>query len=199
MTSCTLALSGPAVTDSVCFEAERPGDEIPREALLDAVMGPIRFRRSSQRLREGRDPAIALVARQGERIIGTVRLWHAASNGLPDAMLLGPLAVTGSCQGRGIGSELMFAAVEAARTADAQAIILVGDQPYYDRFGFRAHHADGLAMPGPFERHRLLALPLASNALDRAHGVLQPAGLQRATDDRASAIVARPAEYQFAS
>ena len=50
------------------------------------------------------------------------------------------------------------------------AILLVGDAPYYARFGFSAEKTGSLAMPGPYERHRLLALELEEGALDGAHG-----------------------------
>ena len=78
-----------------------------REALLDATMGPIRFKRSSERLREGRLPALSLVAVDGNgALTGTVRLWHARACGLPHALMLGPLAVSalhrqGELQSRG--------------------------------------------------------------------------------------------------
>ncbi|MEQ8657384.1 MAG: N-acetyltransferase [Hyphomicrobiales bacterium] len=144
--------------------------------LLDQSMGPIRFRRSSERLREGRCPALALVAIENEMLIGTVRLWHAKARGLPDALMLGPLAVNESARGNGIGGALMVAAIAQARLYGHSAIVLVGDEPWYGRFGFRARHAHRLAMPGPFERHRLLGLPLTEQALERAHGVLRPAG-----------------------
>ena len=57
-----------------------------------------------------------------------------------------------------------------------RAIVLVGDAPYYSRFGFSAEKTAGLRMPGPFERHRLLALELVPGALDGARGLLRPAG-----------------------
>jgi predicted N-acetyltransferase YhbS len=67
------------------------------------------------------------------------------------------------------------AVAEAARLGHA-AIILVGDAPYYGRFGFSAEKTGMLAMPGPYEKHRLLALELTPGALDGAHGVIRPTG-----------------------
>ncbi|WP_425475971.1 GNAT family N-acetyltransferase [Mesorhizobium yinganensis] len=92
------------------------------------------------------------------------------------ALLLGPLAVDPSVKSAGIGSALMLHAIAEAKRLGHGAILLVGDAPYYARFGFSAEKTGRLAMPGPYERHRFLALELAGGALDGAHGVLRPAG-----------------------
>ena len=157
---------------------ERYGDGAAREALLDSVMGPGRIRKTSQRLREGREPApgLSFSASAGGMLIGTVRLWQIRSCGLGNALLLGPLAIDGRWQGEGVGKALMRRAIADAAELGYGAIVLVGDAPYYQRFGFTAHAARRLAMPGPFERDRLLALPLHGGALDRAHGVVRPCG-----------------------
>src|SRR5690606_38416806 len=120
----------------------------------------------------------AYVARdEAGAVVGTVRLWHvAAGEGGRAALLLGPLAVDPSAEGAGIGSALMVHAIGEARRLGHGAILLVGDAPYYQRFGFSAEKTGALAMPGPFERHRLLALELAEGALDGARGVLRPTG-----------------------
>ena len=92
------------------------------------------------------------------------------------ALLLGPLAVDPSMKGAGIGSALMRHAIEEARRLGHRAILLVGDASYYARFGFRAEKTASLAMPGPYERHRFLALELQPGALDGAHGVVKATG-----------------------
>jgi predicted N-acetyltransferase YhbS len=96
----------------------------------------------------------------------------------------GPLAVRPDCRGRGIGAALMARAVAEARRRGHQEILLVGDEPYYARFGFSAAATGALSLPGPFERHRLLSLLLASPALAspaRAGERGEAAGLVRAT------------------
>jgi predicted N-acetyltransferase YhbS len=106
-----------------------------------------------------------------------VRLWDVvAGEGGHAAVLLGPLAVAPSEKGRGIGAALMDHAIGEAARLGHRAIILVGDAPYYSRFGFSAEKTGMLAMPGPFEPHRLLAIELKTGALDGARGVLRPAG-----------------------
>lgn len=162
---------------------ETPGDAGAREALLDRAMGPKRKRKSSERLRRGRRPAqgLAFVARSADgALVGTVRLWEVrlGAAGAP-ALLLGPLAVEPAMKGAGIGSALMRHAIGAARQLGHRAILLVGDAGYYARFGFSACKTGSLAMPGPYERERFLALELVEGALDGAHGVLVP-GARRA-------------------
>ena len=160
--------------------AETVADVAAREALLDRAMGPKRRKKSSEKLRRGRRPSegLAFVARDASGgVAGTVRLWDVRlGEGGAAALLLGPLAVDPSLKNAGIGSALMRHAIaEAARLGHA-AILLVGDAPYYARFGFSADKTGSLAMPGPYERHRLLALELVEGALDGVHGTLKAAG-----------------------
>lgn len=157
--------------------AEQAGDVYAREALLDRAMGPKRKKKSSEKLRRGRKPSegLAFVARGDEGVVGTVRLWNVVA-GQTRALLLGPLAVDPAQKSAGIGSALMRHAIAEARRLGHGVILLVGDPEYYARFGFSAEKTDRLAMPGPFEKHRFLALELVEGALDGAHGVLRAAG-----------------------
>jgi len=129
-------------------------------------------------LREGRLPAdgLSLVAAERGRLIGTVRLWHVAAGPERPALLLGPLAVSPQRRNRGIGSALMRRALQEMRRLGHRAVILVGDAPYYSRFGFTAAKTKKLWLPGPFEADRLLGLELAPGALDGAHGLIGPTG-----------------------
>ncbi|WP_256751505.1 GNAT family N-acetyltransferase [Mesorhizobium sp. Mes31] len=168
------------VAGAVAIVAETAADVAAREALLDDSMGPKRKAKSSEKLRRGRRPSegLAFVARDASSAVaGTVRLWDVRlGEGGPAALLLGPLAVAPSLKSAGIGSALMRHAIaEAARLGHA-AILLVGDEPYYGRFGFSAARTGSLAMPGPYERHRLLALELVDGALDGVQGTLKAAG-----------------------
>lgn len=165
---------------AIVMVAEIAADVAAREALLDRAMGPKRRKKSSEKLRRGRRPSegLAFVARDASGgVAGTVRLWDVRlGEGGAAALLLGPLAVDPSLKNAGIGSALMRHAIaEAARLGHA-AILLVGDAPYYARFGFSAEKTGSLAMPGPYERHRLLALELVEGALDGVHGTLKAAG-----------------------
>lgn len=164
------------VTFTFTIDVERDGDVFAREQLLDAAMGPSRFRKSSQRLRENRLPALALVARDAVgRLIGTVRLWNIDAGGAP-ALLLGPLAVAEDRRCDGVGAALMHEAISRAKNAGHGAIVLVGDALYYARFGFERRLAQRLHMPGPVEPDRFLALELCAGSLDGAHGKLRATG-----------------------
>jgi predicted N-acetyltransferase YhbS len=162
----------------VTIREEACRDIAAREALLDAAYGDSRFIKTSERLREGRLPAdgLSLVALDHGRIVGTVRLWHVTAGPGRPALLLGPLAVDPAHRNRGIGSTLMRRAIARARLAGHRVILLVGDAPYYGRFGFAAEKTGELWMPGRFERDRLLALELKSEALTGARGMIAATG-----------------------
>jgi predicted N-acetyltransferase YhbS len=106
-------------------------------------------------------------------VVGTVRLWHVIAGGVP-ALVLGPLAVDPSSRNLGVGAALMKQALAAARARGHGAVILLGDAPYYARFGFSALKTGELSLPGPFERDRLLGLELREGALDGAWGMIVP-------------------------
>jgi len=174
----------------IAVVAEMEGDVAAREALLDRAMGPGRKRKSSEKLRRGRRPSegLAFAARASDgTLVGTVRLWDVTlgEKGFGEkgrrALLLGPLAVDPDVKSAGIGSALMHHAIAEARRLGHGAILLVGDAPYYARFGFTADKSANLAMPGPYERARFLALELEDGALDGARGVLKAAGRKTAS------------------
>ncbi len=159
------------------IRAERASDVAAREALLDASFGEGRHARTCQRLRDGRAPAegLAFTAVHQGRVVGTVRLWHVSVGGIP-ALVLGPLAVDASCRKLGVGAALMEHALAAAKARGHGAVILRGDAAYYARFGFSADRTGELALPGPFERDRLLAVELREGALDDAWGMIVATG-----------------------
>jgi predicted N-acetyltransferase YhbS len=159
------------------IRAERASDVVAREALLDACFGENRHTRTCQRLRDGRAPAegLALSAVREGRLIGTVRLWHVSAGGIP-ALVLGPLAVEANSRKLGAGAALMDHALAAAKARGHRAVLLLGDAPYYARFGFSAEKTAELSLPGPFERDRLLAVEFTEGALDGAWGMIAPTG-----------------------
>src|SRR6266852_8453826 len=166
--------------DAVPFviRAERASDVVARETLLDACFGDNRHTRTCQHLRDGRAPAegLALSALAQGRLVGTLRLWHVSAGGVP-ALVLGPLAVDPSCRKLGVGAALMNHALAAAKARGHGAVVLLGDAPYYTRFGFSALKTGELSLPGPFEPDRLLGLELRECALDGAWGMIAPTGM----------------------
>lgn len=156
---------------------EREDDVLARETLLDRAMGPGRFSKSSEILRSGRLPAdgLALVAAVDAELAGSVRLWHVQAGDCA-ALLLGPLAVDARYRCYGLGGVLMREAIARAQSFGHEAILLVGDAPYYARFGFSAVHTRWLEMPGPVDRERFLALELRAGALTGQRGVVLATG-----------------------
>jgi predicted N-acetyltransferase YhbS len=146
------------------------------ERLVDAAFGEARWHKTCQRLRDGQMPVaqLSLVALDGEKLVGTVRLWTVKA-GRRRALLLGPLAIDQKHRDRGIGAALIEEAILRAEAAGEDLVLLVGDAPYYARFGFRADATSGLWLPGPVERARFLAKPLTPAAAnDPAQGPVLP-------------------------
>jgi len=164
------------------IRCERASDVVAREALLDASFGENRHLRTCQRLRDGRTPAegLAFSAMRQGRLVGTVQLWHVSAGGTR-ALMLGPLAVDSDCRMLGVGAALITRALAAARARGHRAVLLLGDAPYYVRFGFASAKTGALSLPGPFERDRLLALELDEGALDDAWGMIVPTGASTKT------------------
>ena len=157
----------------IAYTPAQAGDVFARETLLDRAFGPGRFRKSSEKIRSGRLPSegLALVARDDDRLVGSVRLWEAAADRTP-LLLLGPLAVDDECRGAGIGAALMRLAIDRARTLGHGAVVLVGDEPYYRRFGFTQEAARDLRYPPPTNPDRLLARALIPGAFSGVSGLV---------------------------
>ncbi|KWV48564.1 GCN5 family acetyltransferase [Bradyrhizobium macuxiense] len=153
---------------------ERRSDVAARESLLDQAFGTGRFAKTSERLREGREPApgLAFVVHLAGRLVGTLRLWSVITGTGHACLLLGPLAVAADVRSLGIGAALMRQALSRAGALGHRAILLVGDAAYYSRFGFSADKTGALRMPGPCERDRLLACELVPDALSGARGLI---------------------------
>ncbi len=161
----------------VILRDERAGDVSARERLLDASFGSSRFEKTCERLREGRVAArgLALVAKDGEALVGTLRFWHVEAGGAP-ALLLGPLAVAESHRDLGLGTALMRMGLDRAQALGHKAVILVGDEPYYSRFGFARAPMRGFDLPGWYDPARFLGLELAPGALAHATGMFVATG-----------------------
>ncbi|HEX8663558.1 MAG TPA: N-acetyltransferase [Beijerinckiaceae bacterium] len=154
---------------------ELPGDAEPIERLHERAFGPGRFARTAFRLREGAPhiPELSFTALVGTLLVGSVRLTPVTAGQAP-ALVLGPLTVDPAFENRGIGRALIERALQAAREAGHRLVVLVGDEPYYARFGFRRVPAGQLAMPGPVDPARFLVLELAEGALAEAKGAVLP-------------------------
>ncbi|MCJ2132121.1 GNAT family N-acetyltransferase [Methylobacterium sp. E-045] len=149
---------------------ERPGDTEAIDRLHARAFGPGRFARTAYRLREGTLPLadLCFTALVGTYLVGSVRVGPAEAGG--PLLVLGPLTVDPSFGKRGIGGSLMRASLDAAREGGHGLVVLVGDAPYYWRFGFVPVPPGRLLPPGPVDPTRFLWLELRPGALDTVSG-----------------------------
>lgn len=150
---------------------EQPQDVPAIERLHERTFGPGRFARTAFRIREQAPhaPDLSFTARVGTMLVGSVRLTQVRIGAHP-ALLLGPLTVEPPFQSVGIGARLMEVALEAARAGGHRLVILVGDEPYYARFGFARVPAGRVTLPGPVDPARLLVCELAPGAFEGVAG-----------------------------
>jgi len=155
---------------------EQPDDWWEVEALYDLCFAPGREALSSYRLRDGVDPVagLCLIARDPHDILAAaIRYWPVQIGAVP-ALLLGPVAVHPTRQGEGLGALMMADSLARARAAGWQRVLLVGDAPYYGRFGFA--RLDGVTMPPPTNPERVLGLDLVRDAWRGVGGPVVRAG-----------------------
>jgi predicted N-acetyltransferase YhbS len=154
---------------------ETDADALPIERLHERTFGPGRFARTSYRIRE-RVPHrldLSFTARIGTLLVGSVRQTPIRIGETP-ALLLGPVTIEPPFRGRGIGQALTARALEAARGKGHRLVVLVGDEPYYGRLGFKPIPKGRVSMPGPVDPARLLVCELASGAFDGVAGPIRP-------------------------
>ncbi len=162
---------------------ERPQDAASREALLDLAFGVDRHLLTSYRLREGVEPvkALSYVALIDGGFQGSLRFWPIIVQGARAPLLLGPLAVDPAGRGQAIGVALVRNGLRRARRLGHDLVILVGDYPYYKRFGFVHAHKLGLVMPGPVDADRLLIRKIPRGRIIGVTGPVMPAHEEVAT------------------
>jgi predicted N-acetyltransferase YhbS len=146
-------------------------------ALHDRVFGPGRFARTAYRVREQKGPATEIsafcrLAMDGDRLVAAIRMSEISIGGNKGAALLGPLVVASEYAGQGFGRTLIREALETARTGNIKIVVLVGDEPYYGRFGFKRVAPGAITFPGPVNPARILAIELEEGALQRFTGLV---------------------------
>ena len=154
---------------------ETEADALPIERLHERTFGPGRFARTSFRIRE-RVPHrldLSFTARIGTLLVGSARQTPVRIGETP-ALLLGPVTIEPPFRGRGIGQALAARALEAARGRGHRLVVLVGDEPYYGRLGFKPIPKGRASMPGPVDPARLLVCELVSGAFDGVSGPIRP-------------------------
>jgi predicted N-acetyltransferase YhbS len=160
---------------SLTILAETPDDAEAIERLHERTFGPGRYARTAYRIREGRDHALDLsfTARINTLLVGSVRLTP-VTVGPVKALLLGPLTVEPPFRSRGVGGALIKRALENAKAKKHRLVLLVGDEPFYAKSGFRKIPKGEVTMPGPVDPARLLVAELAPGAAAGLKGVIEP-------------------------
>lgn len=154
---------------------EVPADGPALSTLAARAFGPGRFARAAYRIREGVPPVaeLCLTGRLNGRLMAGIRFTPIAIGGRSGALLLGPLVVDPEHAGKGYGKALVREGLSGAKAAGYELVILVGDLPYYGRFGFQGVPAGQILLPGPVDPDRLLACELGTTALASWTGLVR--------------------------
>lgn len=160
---------------SITIRPETADDAAAIERLLERTFGPGRLAKTAYRLREGAEHRLehSFTARIGTLMIGSVRLTPVRI-GDAKALLLGPLTVEPPFRARGIGGALIARALAEAKARGHQLVVLVGDEPYYGRNGFKRVPAGQAIMPGPVDPNRVLVCELQDGAFANVSGPIRP-------------------------
>ena len=168
-------LGGAVMNDiSLTILPEAQGDAGAIERLHERTFGPGRYAKTAYRLREqvAHDLDLSFTARIGTLLVGSVRL-SPVRIGEARALLLGPLTVEPPFRDRGVGQALIARAVEQARAKGHRLVILVGDEPYYGKCGFKRIPSGRVTMPGPVDPERLLVAELRDGAFEGIAGPIR--------------------------
>jgi predicted N-acetyltransferase YhbS len=160
---------------SLTILAEAKEDAAAIERLNERTFGPGRYAKSAYRLREQVTHRldVSFTARIGTLLVGSVRL-SPVRIGEAKALLLGPLTVEPAFRERGVGQALIERALAEARDKGERLVILVGDEPYYGKCGFKRVPPGRAVMPGPVDPARLLVAELRDGAFDGVSGPVRP-------------------------
>ena len=160
---------------SLTILPETPDDALAIERLHERTFGPGRYAKTAYRIREGvaHDLNLSFTARVGTLLVGSVRLSPIRVGKTP-ALLLGPLTVEPPFRERGIGQALIERALKDAKAKGHRLVLLVGDEPYYAKAGFKRIPKGRVSMPGPVDPQRLLVAELSPEAFDGVSGRIRP-------------------------
>ena len=160
---------------NVTILPETADDAEAVERLHERTFGPGRYARTAFRIREGRGHLLELsfTARIGTLLVGSLRLTPICIGETP-ALLLGPLTVEPPFRERGVGSALIKRALQDAGAKGHKLVVLVGDEPFYGKLGFKRIPKGQVKMPGPVDPARLLVAELSPGAFDGVKGLIRP-------------------------
>jgi predicted N-acetyltransferase YhbS len=153
---------------------EQPHHAAAIDTLLDISFGSDRAGKTVYRLRENVAPVaeLSLVALRDDAVVGTIRYWPILIGGVTPTILLGPIAVASDLRSGGLGAQLIRQSLNRASAAGWRSVLLVGDAPYYGRFGFTRDLTLDMSLPGPVDLNRFLALELVDGSLSGVSGMV---------------------------
>jgi predicted N-acetyltransferase YhbS len=169
-------IGGGAMNDISLTILPETADDAPAiERLHERTFGPGRFAKTAYRLREqaAHRLDVSFTARIGTLLIGSVWL-SPIRIGETKALLLGPLTVEPAFRERGVGQALIERALKEAKAKGHRLVILVGDESYYGKSGFKRVPPGRATMPGPVDPARLLVAELDDGAFDGVSGSIRP-------------------------
>jgi predicted N-acetyltransferase YhbS len=154
---------------------ETDGDAQALSQLSAQAFGPGRFTRSAYRVREGVPPvaSLCLCGLLDGKLVGGIRFTAIRIGESEGSALLGPLVVDPAVKGKGYGKALVGEGLARARAEGFSLVLLIGDMPYYGRFGFQPVPPGQIGLPGPVDPARLLAVQLVPGALAGASGMVK--------------------------
>jgi predicted N-acetyltransferase YhbS len=160
---------------SLTILPETPDDAAAIDRLHERTFGPGRFAKTAYRLREqaAHRLDVSFTARIGTLLVGSVWL-SPVRIGKTKALLLGPLTVEPAFRERGVGLALIERALKEAKAKGHRLVVLVGDEPYYGKCGFKPIPPGRAIMPGPVDPARLLIAELVEGAFDGVSGQIRP-------------------------
>ena len=169
-------LRGDMAPPDVTLRLQTAADQPAIDRLTARAFGPGRYARSAYRLREGVDPepSLSFVACVGPLLVGSNVMTRIRCGDTP-ALLLGPLTVEPAFRKGGIGEGLILRSLDAAREAGHRIVLLVGDAPYYARFGFKRVPEGRITFCGPVDPDRFLYGELVDGAFAAAQGLVRRA------------------------
>lgn len=153
---------------------QNDGDDESIGNLLDICFGKDRYSKAAYGLRDGVDPIanLSFVMNSDDHLVATLRFWPAIVDEF-DVLLLGPIAVSPELQGQGHGIALMRFGLERAKLLGHKRVILVGDESYYNKVGFRRDLAYNISIKGQVDENRILGLELLKGCLGGISGCLE--------------------------
>ena len=160
--------------NQLTMRAVNAADIASIQCLHDRAFGPGRYARTAYRIREGL-PLFSPLCRLAEAddiLVAALRMAPVTVGGSARVQLLGPLAVEPALKGQGIGKALVAEALVSAKETGENLVLLVGDLPYYGRFGFNVATPGRFDLGGPVDPARLLCLELKPGALDCFQGAV---------------------------